>query len=226
MIGRMEPATSSVTFRNDPSAPPPAYSSESYPSNSKFHVQEAVTGRPKSALSDQVLPPIHQHPQYGQLMNDLRAHQLAQISQPRSESEVTQSAGHIPQIHVTAPNDPIANNARKNDNNNNNNNNIIVLPPPPVQPAVMAAPVAQAPQVTAININGGGGPRRYKRKANHLVHFLLSVVFWPWLFVWCGVCCRYGCPNFCCCCCCDDGDTYENCCPKIYEDSQGGTTWI
>ena len=38
----------------------------------------------------------------------------------------------------------------------------------------MAAPYsaapAPAPQVTAININGGGpaGPRRYRREANHL----------------------------------------------------------
>lgn len=223
MIGRMDPSTASVTFEKQPTAPPPAYSA----TNSKFHVSNPsiLTGNDNGFSSSGLPPPqqayqlpIHQHPQYGQLMNDLRAHHSSQLTQHLQASDTT---SQIPKNQVSNQSDQI---------DRNNNNNIVVLPP--VQ-QVMAAPYsaapAPAPQVTAININGGGpaGPRRYRREANHLVHLLLSILFPPWIFIWCIICCCYGCPNICCCC--GDEDACDNCCPKYYEDTpvaRRGTTWI
>jgi len=153
----------------------------------------------------------------GQLMNDLKRHHSSQISQ---HPQAIQTANQIPQHHVSSG---------QNDNNNNNNNIVIV---PQLQQPMVAAPYAGAqappPHVTAINVGmGEQGPRRYKREANHLVHCLLSLLFPPWMFVWCIICCCYGCPNICCCC--GDGDACDDCCPKQYESAPPrtrSTTWI
>lgn len=161
-------------------------------------------------------------------MNDLKGHpsqhqgnhhhHSSQISQ---HPQAIQAANQIPQHHVSSS---------QSGNNANNNNNIVIVPQ--LQQPMVAAPYAgpQAPpQITAINIGAVGGlpgPTRYRREANHLVHFLLSLIFPPWMFVWCIICCCFGCPNICCCC--GDGDVCDNCCPK-YEDAPPtarATTWI
>jgi len=207
MIGHMDPGTSSVAFQNVPTAPPPAYSASNTrvtpDVNPKFHVTHPALG---SEIAHNLADlrhshghmPIQDHPQYGQLMDDLRSRHSNQLA--------TNSHSHADK--PTVPKEQ-----------NNNNNNVVVVPAVQ-QPAVIAPHGGPSnPHITAININGGGaaGPRRYRREANHLVHFLLSIVFPPWIFVWCVICCCYGCPNICCCC--GDGDSCENCCPKHYEEA-------
>jgi len=248
----MDPAATSVLFRNVPSAPTPSYKpafhqhAEAYNeicdnndvrnnnnnidkrSSAQFHVsdpslRQSTSGvrqlqTPPPGYSGADPPPIGRLPHHGQLMNDLKAHHSAHISQ---HPQAAQSVSQIPPHHISSQGGQYSNNP----NNNNNNNNVFVVPQ--MQQPVVAAP---GPQVTAINIGGMGmegvGRKMYRREANHLVHCLLSVIFPPWMFVWCIVCCCYGCPNICCCC--DDGDACENFCPKHYERTPASrrTTYI
>merc|ERR1711915_466372 len=171
----MDPISSTVHFKNQPSAPPPAYSAVHQSSDNgagNSHHGNNHHGNNHHGNSSNIHPvggsasyhahpsqnggnhalPIEQHPQYGQLMNDLKRPHSSQISQ---HPQAIQTANQIPQHHVSSG---------QNDNNNNNNNIVIV---PQLQQPMVAAPYAGAqappPHVTAINVGlGEQGPRRYK----------------------------------------------------------------
>lgn len=232
MIASMDHAASKVAFRNRPSAPPfappPAYSASNPHTDDNHQPHDGRMNRRQSSKFHLPNPNLHNGAQMsaahsqGQLVNDCLAHHSSQISQ---HPQAIQASNQIPQHHVSSsqsgPNDK-----------NNNNNNIVILPQVQQAQPLVAAPYpgvhAPQPHVTAINFGGPGiqGPTKYRREANHLVHCLLSILFPPWMFVWCVVCCCYGCPNVCCCC--GQGDICDSCCPK-YEEAPTRTrttTWI
>merc|ERR1712136_688198 len=213
-----------------PTAPPPTYTDlyDCAPHHRQFPNQQ------QPPLHQQHHLPDHQNPQ----------HNIPHCNRNQSSHgvmfDMNQQSAHFQQQHPYQHDRLTYNDNNINSYNNNqgmkpssqfpvpksdsNNNNIIVIPQ--MQPPVIAPSypmTSQPPNVTAINVGGPGGYSKagYKRKANHLVHCLLSILFPPWICVWLIMCCCYGCPEGCCCC--------EECCPKYYESgsmNRPGTTWV
>ena len=68
---------------------------------------------------------------------------------------------------------------------------------PPQQPQY--APPQQQSNTNVVVV--GGGPtvqqttviQQPKEKVNHILHLIITLFFGPWIFVWCILCCIYGC---------------------------------
>ena len=76
--------------------------------------------------------------------------------------------------------------------------------PPPTQgygqPQGYAAPPQQQSSTNVVVVNAGGPSvqqttiiQQPKERVNHILHLIITFFFAPWLFVWCILCCIYGC---------------------------------
>jgi len=72
--------------------------------------------------------------------------------------------------------------------------------PPQQSYQPMPPQMAQTSNTNVIVVGGGGPPvqqttviEQPREQVNHLLHCIISFFFFPWILIWCCLCCMYGC---------------------------------